>query len=208
MEKWLKSMGITVLLLLICSTILVIGTYSYFTSEDKVINTINIGDIDIEVSEEFTPPSSWDGKEWIKEVRIKNNSKSPALIRVAIIPRWVDESGNAWPGDTNIVKLNYNTQNIIDTPSTNIKDKWISEIDSYHYYNTVIPKGESTNILLQSISAEIPANFKNRYDGKTLVVDVKAEAVQATKDAHRKTWSNIQDKSDLQIMLDSLCSDQ
>ncbi|MGL5439662.1 MAG: BsaA family SipW-dependent biofilm matrix protein [Filifactoraceae bacterium] len=206
MEKQIKSVGISVLLLLICSTILVISTYAYFTSEDRVINTINIGDVDIEVSEEFIPPSGWDGKEYKKVVQIKNNSKSPALIRVAIIPRWVDEQGNAWPGDTNIVKLNYETQNIIDTPSIETKDRWTSEIDSYHYYNTVIPKGSSTNVILNSVSANVPDNLKSRYEGKTLVIDVKAEAVQATKDAHRKTWSNIQEGSELQKMLDSLCS--
>ena len=85
-----------------------LSTIAYFISQDKVTNIINTGDVDIEVSEEtFTPPTNWDGSEYSKEVAITNKSKSPALIRVNITPRWEDKDGNQYLGDASIVNLKF-----------------------------------------------------------------------------------------------------
>lgn len=199
------KLGLIPTLSLICISTVIILSYAYFTSSSSVINTVNVGDVDIEVSEEFKPPSNWDGKEYPKVVKIHNKSKSPALIRVALIPRWVDENGKPWPGDTNFVHLEYDLGNIISPISTDPKNKWVNGEDGYHYYNTIVPKDGMTVEILKSVEAKIPPEQKDRYKDKTLIVDVKAEAVQASKDAHRKTWSNIASPSKLQEMLDSLC---
>lgn len=204
MKKQIK-ISLLIMLLLISTTVLVKKTSSSFTSKDDVNNIINIGDVDIEVSEKFTIPENWDGKEYPKIVQIENKSKSKALIRVAILPRWVDKSGNTWAGDTKIVVLNYENKNIIASPSTTPKDKWVDGKDGYYYYNTIVPMEDTTVAILNSVSASIPENLKERYKDKTLIVDVKAEAVQATNDAYKKTWSNI-NNNDLLKMLDDLCN--
>lgn len=193
---------------LICITTLVAISYAYFISSDNVTNTVAIGDVDIEVREEFTPPKNWDGKECTKIVKIQNKSKAPTLIRVAIVPRWIDNQGNPWPGDTNIVTLNYERNNIISSTGIKPNNKWIDGNDGYYYYNTIVPTGDTTVELLKSVSANIPEELKDRYKDKTLIVDVKAEAVQATKKAHRETWSNVTEDSKLQKMLDSLCNEE
>lgn len=197
--------GLIPILSLICISMVVMLSYAYFTSSSSLTNTINIGDVNVEVSEEFKPPSSWEGEKYPKVVKIHNKSKSPALIRVAVIPRWVDEKGDAWSGDTSIVQLNYANENIILKPSNSPENKWVDGDDGYYYYNTIVPTDGMTVDILKSISADIPQNKKDRYKDKTLIVDVKAEAVQATKEAHRVIWSNIVESSSLQKMLDSLC---
>ena len=201
---WIKNKAI-LMAVVISISILIVTTVAYFTSQDIVVNTINVGDVDIEVSEEFTPPESWDGKAYSKIVKIKNNSKSPALIRVALVPRWVDSQGNAWPGDTSIVTLNYATDNIISNQNTTPENKWTYGDDGYYYYNTIVPTEATTVEILNSVSANIPEVLKDRYKDKTLIVDVKAEAVQATTDAYTKTWSNIININ-IKNMLNSLCS--
>lgn len=203
-RKRIKVGAISILFLICIVTVQKIS-YASLTSKDKVTNTLNLGDINIQVSENFTPPKDWNGDEYSKEVKIKNNSTSPALIRVSIIPRWVDERGTSWPGDTNLVTLNYETNNITANQDTIKNNKWIYGNDNYYYYNTIVAKGKETKQILKSVSANIPEELKERYRNKTLIVDVKAEAVQATKDAYKKTWSNIENQR-IHKMLENLCT--
>lgn len=203
-RKRIKVGAISILLLICIVTVQKIS-YASLTSKDKVTNTLNLGDINIEVSEKFTPPKDWNGDEYSKEVKIKNNSTAPALIRVSIIPRWVDEKGNAWPGDTNLVTLNYETNNITSNQNTTENNKWIYGNDNYYYYNTTVLKDEQTTQILKSVSANIPKELQERYKNKTLIVDIKAEAVQATKDAYKKTWNNIENQG-IHEILESLCT--
>ncbi|MGL5354184.1 MAG: BsaA family SipW-dependent biofilm matrix protein [Clostridium sp.] len=195
-----------IVILIFTMAIAIVGsTYAYFLSKDEVINRIPIGDIDIEIDEEFTEPTNWKGEEVNKVVRIENKSKSDALIRVAIVPRWIDANGVPWAGNVNVAKLNFANNNI----STDIKEtgnnKWTDGGDGYYYYNTVIPKGSKTVEILNSVKVDIPKELKNRYIDKKLIIDVKAEAVQASKDGYRATWSNINEESKLAKMLDKLC---
>lgn len=203
-RKRIKVGAISILLLICIVTVQKIS-YASLTSKDKVTNTLNLGDINIEVIETFTPPKNWNGDEYSKAVKIKNNSTSPALIRVSIIPRWVDEKGNAWPGDTNLVTLNYETNNITANQSTTKNDKWIYGNDNYYYYNRTVANNEETKQILKSVSANIPEELQERYKNKTLIVDVKAEAVQATKDAYKRTWNNIENQG-IHKMLENLCT--
>lgn len=203
-RKRIKVGAISILLLICIVTVQKIS-YASLTSKDKVTNTLNLGDINIEVCEKFTPPEDWNGDEYSKAVKIKNNSTSPALIRVCIIPRWVDEKGNTWPGDTNLVTLNYETNNIIANQNTIKNNKWIYGNDNYYYYNTIVASGEETEQILKSVSANIPEELQARYKNKTLIIDVKAEAVQATKDAYKKTWSNIENQG-IHKILENLCT--
>lgn len=203
-RKRIKVGAISILLLICIVTVQKIS-YASLTSKDKVTNTLNLGDINIEVSEKFTPPKGWNGDEYSKVVKIKNNSISPALIRVSIIPKWVDEKGNAWPGDTNLVTLNYETNNITANQNIIKNNKWIYGNDNYYYYNTIVAKDKETKQILKSVSANIPEELQERYKNKTLIVDVKAEAVQATKDAYKKTWNNIENQG-IDKMLENLCT--
>ncbi|EQK45950.1 alternate signal-mediated exported, CPF_0494 family protein [[Clostridium] bifermentans ATCC 19299] len=199
------KVGVISILLLICIVTVQKISYASLTSKDKVTNTLNLGDINIEVSETFISPKNWNGDEYSKAVKIKNNSTSPALIRVCIIPRWVDEKGNAWPGDTNLVTLNYETNNITANQNITKNDKWIYGNDNYYYYSSIVAKDKQTTQILKSVSANIPEELQERYKNKTLRVDVKAEAVQATKDAYKKTWNNIENQG-IHKMLENLCT--
>lgn len=204
MKRNIKIISILLGSLLVCTPLIVKKTNAAFTSKDNINNIIDIGDVDIEVSEKFIPPDNWKGEDYDKQVQIQNNSKSDALIRVAIFPRWIDEKNETWSGDSKFAKLNYEDGNILANPIINPSEKWIDGKDGYYYYNSIVPKGELTSTLLKSVSASVPDTLKERYDGKSLIVDVKAEAIQATIDAYSEAWSNINDDGLLE-MLDELC---
>lgn len=197
--------------IVIIITLIIIGaigkTISYFTSRDEIVNKIIIGDVDIEIDEYFESPINWKGEKVIKIVKIKNESKSNALIRVALVPRWIDEEGYPWAGDVNIVKLNPKIEKELSSLNEVGNNKWIDGEDGYYYYDTIVPKGEKTVEILNSVEVNIPDNLKNRYRDKKLIIDVKAEAVQATKDSYKDVWRNIEKDSKLDIILNQVsCS--
>lgn len=110
----------------------------YFTSSDSITNKFGIGSIEVGIAEKFTPKDNWDGNEIAKNVKVENTGKSEELIRVSIIPRWVDENGNPWPGDTSIVKLNLENIVTLDKLKKGDKNLWIDGGDGYYYYSDVL----------------------------------------------------------------------
>lgn len=194
---------IFVVVLVSCCSTFAARSYAYYVSKDMEENKFMTGSIDIENDENgFTDKTSWTGTETKKEVQIKNNSKSSALIRVVITPRWVNSDGTPFAGDTKNVKINY-------APNT----KWVkNDKDGYFYYSEIIPTGSKTDSIITSVSANIPESLKDRYKGKKLIVDVHSESVIATtmdttdgaKEAVYSTvWKDINNKT-ITDMLDKL----
>lgn len=175
----------------------VIGIYAFYASKDGITNTFKVGEVNIEVDEEFTSPDNWNGGEVKKEVKIENLSTVDAFIRVAIVPRWVDENGKDWAGDTSFVKINY-----INIVKANAESEgWVDGKDGYYYYNQkMAPTDKTTQQIISSVSANIPD--KDRYSGKKLIVDVKAEAVQAANGAYKVSWTTAPEE--IKAMLENL----
>ena len=175
------------------------NTSNTFSSTDNKVNNFNVGDVDIEVVEDFKPPEKWEGNEHKKIVFIENLSKSEALIRVNITARWADKDGNpiALDSSSKVVKLNFT--NINESPG------FIKGTDGYYYYNMIVPTGNKTVSLLDGVKILISdEGTKEMYKGNKLIIDVKSEAVQATKEGYSGAWANITDKNVLE-MLDKLC---
>lgn len=165
---------------LVISSVIFIGvvcivgnSVSSFTSKDEIVNTFNLGSVDIEIDE-----GNWEDvgnaefeKTYDKKVKIQNTGKSDSYIRVALIPRWVNEDGSPWMGDTSGVTL---------TLSSSL-EKWTEKkSDNYYYYKEAVKPGDNTDELLSNIFIKVDGNLKDRYEGKTLIIDVKAEGVLAT----------------------------
>lgn len=164
-----------------------------FVDQDQVINAFQISDIDVDISEEFAPPSQWDGSEWEKLVKVQNNSTGPALIRVSIQKRWEDKQGNPWAGNINFINLQFSRE-----------DLWVDGTDGYFYYNQIIDTGQFTKILLESVSLSIPENQKSLYADKRVKIEVDVEAVQATSEGYQAVWKNL--TAEVTQMLEGLCN--
>lgn len=164
----------------------------WFTDSDQVTNNFNLATIDIDTEEDFAPSDNWNGSEHKKIVKVKNNSTADALIRISINPRWVDENENPWAGDISFIQLNFSNSN-----------KWVNGNDGYYYYNEIVPKGKSTADILNSVQLNIPQKLKERYKGKTVIIDVDSEAVQATEEGYKAVWKNL--NLNVENMLNGLC---
>ncbi|MDK0571526.1 hypothetical protein P6O23_11365 [Clostridium perfringens] len=131
----------------------------YFTSSDTVINNLGVGSINVKIAEKFTPNDTWNGDKINKNVKVKNTGNNGELVRVSIIPRWIDENGNPWPGDTNLVTLNL--KNTVNLGETIKKDTWINGEDGYYYYSSILPNGSQEDIEAEKNNK---FNAKSRYD--------------------------------------------
>lgn len=177
-------------------------TYSLFTSRDQVTNELRNGNVDVEINENgFKDIVKWNGTSTNKVVTIVNKSNVDTLIRVAVVLRWVDEKGEPWMGDTSLVNVVY--PNLSDGQEVG-NSKWVKDgYSKYYYYNTLVSENNETSPLIQSVEASIPNELKERYNGKKLIVDIKAETVQGTKAGYNSVWSD-RDKT-IDSMLDKLC---
>lgn len=183
-KYWLG--GVLSAMVIVGGVAMVRPSLALFTSQDSEINEFETGNVDIEIIENFNGCELTESpKTCTKEVSIQNiTSKTDAIIRVAIIPYWQDETGKAWPGDvsSSVVQLNF---------AENYSDSWVDGGDGYYYYNQLVSANEETTQLLSSVTVTIPENLRDRYEGKTLIVDVKAEAVQPTRAAVEAVWPNL-----------------
>ncbi len=192
-KYWLG--GVLSAMVIVGGVAMVQPTLAAFMSQDSEINNFKTGDVNIEVEETF-PPCTDFTKVCPKEVSIKNESlQTDAVIRVAIIPYWQDETGKAWPGDvsSSVVQLNF---------AEHYFDSWMDGGDGYYYYKEVVEARQQTEQLLSSVKINIPSGLEDRYNGKTLVVDVKAEAVQPTLDAVKAVWPNL--SNDVKVMIEKM----
>ena len=167
----------------------------WFTDSDSVTNNFGVANIDVDIDEDFKLPIDWNGSSHEKLVKVQNNSTGPALIRISIQKRWVDDNRNPWAGDANFIKLNF---------SKNENKLWVDGKDGYFYYNKILPKGEVTEAILDSVELNIPDELKDRYKNKEVIVDVKTEAVQATIDGYNAAWKNLNDN--IKTILNELCN--
>ena len=113
------------LILIVISIISVTVLGKGFTSIDSVNNNFSIGSVETEIDEKLDSPKEWDGSNISKLVSIKNTGKSDEFVRVSIIPRLIDEDENPWTGDSNLIKLNLDEDNVIALNKGDINNLWV-----------------------------------------------------------------------------------
>ena len=201
MKKRLLTICVLIILLITFHEKLITKVYAqvntiskWFLDNTSIVNNFNVANIDVEIREDFKPPSNWDGSVNDKLVKIQNNSTGPALIRVSIQKRWENNDGTSWAGNTDFINLNF---------SNNKNNLWIDGKDGYFYYNKILEKSGLTDPLLDSVNLNIPGELSNLYKGKRVTVDVDVEAVQATIEAYNSTWKGL--SNDIKTILNNLC---
>lgn len=185
------------LILIVISIISVTVLGKGFTSIDSVNNKFSIGSVETEIDENFDAPKEWDGSNISKLVSIKNTGKNDEFVRVSIIPRWIDENENPWTGDSNLIQLNLDEDNVIALNKDDINNLWVYGEDGYFYYMAKLKSGKSTKELLKSVEIKkdsIEDSLKEKYNGKKIKIDVNVEAIQPNEEALTKKWTGINEK--------------
>lgn len=190
-----------ILIASVLATLLTVSavTYAYFTARDSVDNDFSVGDLEIEVKEPgWKDPEEYNGGKLEKLAKVENVNTFPAIIRVAVEPRFEDEKGNFFEGNTNYVDFEFT--NITTNP--NDSDSWYDGKDGYYYYTSVVKPGESTKEIIKSIKLSLPDNSKVDYNNIDLKAVVIAEALFPQSNSWKTDWNDL--NSDVQTLLTRL----
>ena len=178
MNKKLVTLFISLLLI----SIVVTGTLAYFTHESKPVhNVITTGDVHIEliektlingVEEDFKDVSGvFPGQSVSKRVRVENKDKdasNDAWVRIYVKPAITLKDKT--PGDPSVLSIDFDTAN------------WTQQGD-YWYYNHVLRAGATTPNLFENVTFT-GEDMGNVYQGCTVTVTVRAEAVQSANNTN------------------------
>ena len=148
------------------------ATLAYFTDSDTALNTITMGNVDIDLEEpEFDPDGDGEGEiddvkpgqEIVKDptITVKANSED-AYLRAKITYE------NLTPEKAKQLEANIAIQN-----------GWVKSNDGYFYYQYVVGKANFDQKIIFFNKVTIPAEWGNEMAEQKFRIDVQAEAIQA-----------------------------
>ena len=187
----MKKKTFALALMAIYVAVLVGGSLAYFTAEDRAVNVITIGKVDIEIVEyddegnkiiydENKPnkgmPDSFNniepGQRIVKKVDVENRGSSTAWIRAKIVDgiTAAEELGGEALADS-VIRYNVNNlQTIEQMPGT-----WTQQ-GEYWYYSLPV-KAEEVITLFDVVTFDGPS-MGNEYQGCITNIQIHADAVQ------------------------------
>lgn len=176
-----KNLLIGLLVFSLAALLVVGGTMAWFTDSQTADNKFTAGTVEIEINEHgFQDITNWNpGDTTNKDVSIISKGSKGTYVRVQLTPVWGALDGEEFIPDNTLAIANV-TLNTINP------DKWIYS-DGWYYYYKIMNTTDETELLLDSVTIAGPTTG-NEYQGKTLKVDVKAEAVQASHEAYKDAF--------------------
>ena len=149
MGKKILLLLIAILLNLTCFTG-VLFVSAYLVSNDKIVNSVSVGNSSIKINEEFESPDSLSpGQVVPKKVRIKNTGINPCRVRVMTAFSDSEAQKN--------IKIEYDT------------DHWRLEDDGYWYYLSTLAPEEETTELFSEVAVLQSADV-NKLKGFEIIV--------------------------------------
>lgn len=187
----MKKRNVVLISSVVLAVLLVVGgTMAWFTSNSyETTNTFKAGTVDIDLLEndEVTEGRGINfdnvnpGDSFAKKVEVRNNGSKRIYVRVKVEPAWSGVDSD----DFNLLALNaaeidFNTE------------YWIEQ-GGYFYYKYIVeaPKEGETGIIDPPLFTKV--TFKglemgNEYQGSTFIINLQAQAVQASHYAYKDAW--------------------
>lgn len=158
-------------------------TYAYLIAEDNAANAFTIGETEIEISEEYTPPEKLaPGISFTKKPWITNTGNLPCYVRMR-----ADFSSSI--AEEFCEPLDIDTQN------------WeYNSADGYYYYKKLLNQGEATSPLFTTVTIKDTKSDGTAYTEADMIdfdILIYGEAVQHTdhegecaSDEFKTVWNN------------------
>lgn len=142
-------------------------------------NIFNTGKVDIQLNEEFNPPSKWvEGEVIPKIIEIENEGSLDVYTRIRLTGVWQQRIEGDWV-DTSLAP-----DNVELTMAEESESGWIYD-NGFYYYKNILPANETSSPL--RVDAKLKSGAQE-YDGKRFMLKVVAEAVQTSNGAYKDVW--------------------
>lgn len=142
----------------------------------------------------------------VANVNVSHENNADAYIRVCMIPRWVYKnedgtevdviSSSKYTGVGNLTSVVIAEDNTLDMGEITFRlaedwrEHWIfNSNDGYFYYKKIVKPGESTTLLLDSLSISKDI-LDNADDGVYLKVDIISDSIQTVGGALESRWGS------------------
>lgn len=159
------------------------STLAYFTSRDDIQNIFTLGNVGISLSE----TSNEDGAEILetgieffdvlpgqtiskKPVVTVNDDSQPCYIRIKL-------ELSAEPVETRAAGITEANMDALEAGLALGKGWTLNTVDGYYYYGLALNAGEASSNLFDQVT--IPSDWGNATAGRTMNMDIQAEAVQS-----------------------------
>ena len=166
------------------------GTLAYFMASTLSIrNDFVPTRLNVVIHESFTKN---DDDEYVKENVTFENTVIPgftsdAYIRVKLIPSWRDDTGHVAG-----VPASLSGPGI--TADIDVVDHF-NLIDGYYYYKGILAPGETTPVLIRTLTVDYSALTGTVYDGLTFELSVLAEGLNDAPGAAEAAWGMAYNKT-------------
>lgn len=169
---------IIVLVLLMFTIVGIKSVYAALTAEDDLTNDFTMSNLSGKIEEEFTPPSKENpmkpGKDYPKEVKINNQTKTPMFVRVLVTPEIQTATGVLLPS-------NFGKELII-----NLGSKWLLGEDGYYYYLGKLASTQTTEALFTKVT--LSDDVSDSYNDAEMSIHIKSETIIAKGNQYRDAW--------------------
>lgn len=177
-----KKLVMMAMALIMVAILAVGGTLAYFTSEDAATNVFVMGNVEIDLQEEFDQYSNLQpGLDVNKDVRVQNTGSNDAYVRVHLaIPTIMDDGDPAFDASQNFLHWNFTMDSVQDGKwswipeyTTGIGYKgngagnwnfYVQEIEGVEYnvyvatYRTALASGETTMDAITKVYLDTSVN--------------------------------------------------
>lgn len=156
-------------------------TFAWQTWDLSVTNELRSHTTTVEVKEDFQP------EQGVKKVQFRNTGSSSVFLRVSYTEYWekVEEKEDGTLVSEYLLSNKVNGTEMATKHWTQYwvggkNSQWIDGGDGWYYYTEVLKSGESTNLILESVTFENIANDNKEYLDANYKLYFKAEVVQCS----------------------------
>lgn len=176
-----KAINVLILFAVLAFGVLVTGTLAYWRSTGQSEGSLETGKLKgLLVQESAKTEELYPGDTVKQSVNVKNTGTLDMLVRLKVEKGWNGPADQSQIPADSLDSLNPDTDEVIKIKFND--QKWMAGSDGYFYYLGILKPGESTAEALYD-EFMIDESVSNEYQGKSGLVSVQMECLQAAADA-------------------------
>jgi len=168
-------------------------TLAFHSGGGELQNKLGTKKSSVYLEEEFKPDDKWlPGETKEKKVHFGNDGENDQVIRFKVVREWLDDNGDTWtPDASNPAEITWEASLATDWDASFLSN------DGWYYYKQVLPAGETTSAVMNSVkfSSELANEendvYKDDFSGMTYRIKVYMEGVDVDSDITKTTWGKI-----------------
>lgn len=176
-----KAINVLILFAILAFGILVSGTLAYWRSTGQSQSSLETGKLKgLLLQESIKADELYPGDTVKQSVNVKNTGSLDMLVRLKVEKGWNNLADKSQNQDDTLGSFNPDTDGVIQIKFND--QKWLAGDDGYFYYLGILKPGESTAEALYD-ELTIDKSVSNEYQGKSGIVSVQMECLQAASNA-------------------------